>query len=292
MLKIEKVSLKKKKKVILEAVDLQVAQGEVCVIIGEEGAGKTTLCKVLANVITPDSGTITINDLVKNTYSHSQVGALLEPMVFDPTLKVKTLLKEKCAYMQVKKAKGHITELAALLGIEDLLKRRVQSLSQGEYQLVKLALAFVGYPSLVVLDDPFAHLDQLSIKKVKALIEECTKQEMTFLLTMRDDALLSKMKTSTYYMRDGHLTKHQVDLSPSVVLALNTAHQDEAMIALKAYHPRLLKGLILMDVFTDDEAYTINQLLVCHGIDFDELTFIHAQAIHERGGVHYENDQH
>lgn len=292
MLKLENVTLKKHQQMILDDICLNVGKGTITTIIGEEGAGKTKLCEVIANHLSITSGVITINDLKEETYSHNAIGAFIEPCVINENEKVITLLKERCAYMHIKKEKTHIKELSDLLGLTPYLKVRVKTLSSSYKQLVKLALAFASYPELVVLDDPFAHLDAKQIKRVKQLLVDCIAVDMSFILTMRDDIHVSDLPTQMYYMAQGHLTHHQVDLSPQVLLALNTTHQDEAIVALKDYHPRIMKGMILFDIYDDEQAFAINTKLVGAHIPFDELTFINASYVHAMGGVHRENSQH
>lgn len=282
------------RRIILENINMHVAGNEIYGLIGGRGSGKTLLLKMIANLVTPSKGEILLGGFDDQVFTHGYVGMLIGRPELRKHIRLKELLLRQCAMMHIKKAKTHIRELLDLLDISYLYNVYLDRLSASEEKMAAIALAFVGYPQLIVLDEPFSLISVQQRDRVKNLMRELSSQDVTFIVTSKEGTELADLANHYGLLENGHLSEydHFDPTKPSnVVLALNTSHQDEAMIALKEYAPKLLKGMILMNVYDDQSAYKINQLLLDHHVPFEELTFIQAQTIGERGDTHVFNDQ-
>lgn len=282
------------RKVVLDHINMHVSANEIYGLIGAGGSGKTLLLRMIANLVSPSKGEIMLGGFDDQVFTHGYVGMLIGRPDLKRHVRLKELLGRQCAMMHIKKAKNHIRELMDLLDISYLYNAYLDRLSASEEKMAAIALAFVGYPQLIVLDEPFSLISPTAAEHVKNLMRELASQDVTFIVTSKEGTELIDLANHYGLLENGHLSEydHFDPTKPSnVLLALNTSHQDEAMIALKDYAPRLLKGMILMNVYDDQSAYKINKLLSESHIPFEELTFIEAQSIGERGDTHVFNDQ-
>ncbi|OLB74008.1 MAG: ABC transporter ATP-binding protein [Actinobacteria bacterium 13_2_20CM_2_71_6] len=141
----------------VNGVDLTVRRGEVVALLGPNGAGKTTTLDTLLGLSTPDSGTVAVfGRPPKAAIGAGQVGAVLQDGALMPGAKVGELIRAMAA-LQPKPAR--LTDVASAAGVEGILDRRVEKLSGGQAQRVRFAIALVGDPELLVLDEPTAGLD-------------------------------------------------------------------------------------------------------------------------------------
>ena len=141
----------------VDGVDLLVRRGEVVALLGPNGAGKTTTLDALLGLSTPDSGRVALfGRPPRAAIAAGQIGAVLQDGALLPGAKVGELIGAMAA---LQPAPSPFTEVVAAAGVGDLLDRRVEKLSGGQAQRVRFALALVGNPDLLVLDEPTAGLD-------------------------------------------------------------------------------------------------------------------------------------
>lgn len=138
-----------KDKIILQNVSIGLAENSITGLIGESGCGKTTLAKIIAGIIAPSSGTITISEGTNIQLLFQNSEELIHPY-----RKVISILKD------VSKDKQEIETICGILGIEPkLLGQKGISLSGGERQRVGLARILLNKPGLILLDEPFSAQD-------------------------------------------------------------------------------------------------------------------------------------
>ena len=141
----------------VDGVDLAVRRGEVVALLGPNGAGKTTTLDALLGLSTPDSGQIALlGQPPREAIAAGRVGAVLQGGQLLTGATVREMLSAMRA-LQPKPAP--FASVADAAGIGDLLGRRVDKLSGGQTQRVRFALALVGDPELLILDEPTAGLD-------------------------------------------------------------------------------------------------------------------------------------
>ncbi|MFD0307232.1 ABC transporter ATP-binding protein [Streptomyces sp. NPDC127119] len=141
----------------VDGVDLEIARGETVALLGRNGAGKSTAISLLLGLDEPDEGTVRLFGAApEHAVRAGRVGAMLQDGRPVPRVTVGELVgfvARTCP------APMPVAEALALAGITELAGRRVDRLSGGQTQRVRFAVALVGNPALIVLDEPTAALD-------------------------------------------------------------------------------------------------------------------------------------
>jgi len=147
----------------LAGVDLDVRPGELLVVVGPSGSGKTTLLRAIAGLEPVDAGSIAIDgrDVSRLPAGERDVAMLFQDPALYPHLDVLANIMFGLRARRVPRphAVAAAERAAAILGIDDMLRRRPPELSGGERQRVALARAIVRQPSLFCLDEPLSSLD-------------------------------------------------------------------------------------------------------------------------------------
>lgn len=184
--KLYPVPMRRQKVVAVKDLNLTVQEGEVYGLLGPNGSGKSTTLKILLGLVTATEGKTEIFGQDSRDYkSHAQVGFLPENPYFYKFLTAEETLNfyGKICGLSGKKLKDRITELLALVGLEDARHRRVGGFSKGMLQRVGLAQALIQDPQLLVLDEPTAGVDPLGSRQIRDLILELKNRGKTVLLT-------------------------------------------------------------------------------------------------------------
>lgn len=168
--------------VVLDGLNLEVARGEMVVIMGASGAGKSTLLHLLGTLDTPTDGEIYFNEKALSGNSLDEVTSLRNREVgfvwqFHYLLPEFTALENVSMPLRIrgvapKEAEQRGRELLAEVGLAERAGHRPGELSGGEQQRVALARALVGRPSLLLADEPTGNLDAKTGEMVFRLIEQ------------------------------------------------------------------------------------------------------------------------
>ncbi|RYY74176.1 MAG: ABC transporter ATP-binding protein [Gammaproteobacteria bacterium] len=156
----------------LRGVSLTVFPGEVVGVLGPNGAGKTTLMEILEGLRKPSHGTLQIlgNDIGSraHTEARKKIGVAVQNSVLPPLLTVAEILKLQASLFGPQSLDVEAIIEAVVLG--DKRNSRVQQLSGGQQQRVALALALVGNPEILFLDEPTSQLDPQARRQVWNLV--------------------------------------------------------------------------------------------------------------------------
>lgn len=170
------------KKIALNNVNISVPTGSIYGIVGRNGAGKTTLLRTIAGHITPSSGDILLfNESIYSKNRYHGIGSLIEAPRQYPHLTPFDNLDLLCIYKGIKTI-GHIDELISLFGLNDFAKTKVEKCPTGAKQRLALAMAFVGFPRLVLLDEPINGLDPYGIKDLRSILKNIVEEKKITLI--------------------------------------------------------------------------------------------------------------
>ncbi|HEX6914330.1 MAG TPA: ABC transporter ATP-binding protein [Chitinophagaceae bacterium] len=194
----------------LNDVSVTCNKGECIALIGPNGSGKTTLIKSVLGMVIPDSGFITFNgknilhDWKYRAYIGymPQIGRYPENMTIG---QVQSMMKD------IRNGKKQVLdeELIATFRLNEMLNKRMRTLSGGTRQKVSAALAFLFNPDVLILDEPTAGLDPLSSELLKEkIIREKSKGKL-ILITSHILSELDDLVTQVIYMQDGTLRFHK-----------------------------------------------------------------------------------
>ena len=202
----------------LDGVSLQIRTGEIVGLLGPNGAGKSTLLNLLTGLRRPTSGTVSLFDGdPRDPASRREIGVTPQETGLPPTLQVIECLRYVAAHYE---NPLDPTELLSRFGLAEQAKRQTGGLSGGQKRRLAVALAFVGRPRLVFLDEPTTGLDVQSRHEVWALIREFHDGGGTVLLT------------SHYLEEIDALADRVVVLGEGRVLADDTADAVRAMVGV------------------------------------------------------------
>lgn len=169
----------------VENLTLEVYEGEVFGFLGPNGAGKTTTIRMLACLISPTSGTASVNGFVvgrQDMQIRRSVGVLTEtPGLYD-NLSAERNLEIYAALYEVKDIKGQVEKYLKLLGLWDRRQDVVGAFSKGMRQKLALARALLHEPRTLFLDEPTAGLDPESARLVREFILEIKGEGRTIFL--------------------------------------------------------------------------------------------------------------
>lgn len=192
-------------------VDLQIKKGSFTTFYGKSGAGKTSLLKILAGLLTPDSGKICFEDSVwldttrkiNLAPQRRQIGFLFQDYALFPNMTVYENLAFALRKGEDKKA---IAELIDLMELGALQNRKPLHLSGGQQQRVALARALIQRPKLLLLDEPLAALDhEMRQKLQKHLLEAHKTYQLTTILVSHDIPEILRLSDSVFVLAQGKI---------------------------------------------------------------------------------------
>jgi len=164
----------------LDAVDLDVAPGELLVLVGPSGSGKTTLLRLIAGLDQPTAGTIRLggNNLAGVPPHKRNVALVFQNLALYSHLRVRDNLAFGLQLERSNKngADGRVRETAELLGIGHLLNRYPAEISGGEQQRVALGRAIVRQPAALLLDEPLSSLDSPLRRSLRREVNRVQRQ--------------------------------------------------------------------------------------------------------------------
>jgi ABC-type polar amino acid transport system ATPase subunit len=208
MLKIEKLSKSFNGKKILDDVSLSVDKGQIAVLLGQSGVGKSTLLRILNNLETLDSGTVILNgkllDLAKIAQDHT-IGMVFQQFNLFDHLTVEqniTLALEKVIGKSKEEANKIALQLLKHFGLADKADKYISQLSGGQKQRLAIARTLALKPKVVCLDEPTSALDPLLTSYVAQNIQQLADEGYIILVASHDIALLDKLKCTIYLMDD------------------------------------------------------------------------------------------
>jgi ABC-2 type transport system ATP-binding protein len=170
---------------VIKGCSMRVEQGTIYGFLGANGAGKTTIFKLLTGLLTPDSGSIKIlgSDMLKyRDKVLSKIGSLIESPTFYEHLSARKNLELHLAYMGV--SGFGIDKALQMVGLPDTGDKAVSKFSLGMRQRLGIARAFIHQPQILILDEPINGLDPMGIKEMRELFVCLVKENnITVLLS-------------------------------------------------------------------------------------------------------------
>jgi ABC-2 type transport system ATP-binding protein len=172
----------------VDSLDLTIHAGEFYALVGPNGAGKTTTLRMVAGLLRPDAGAVSIFgiDALQNPVAAKQVMAWVsdEPMIYDKLTPLEYLEFVAGLWGIAPSASEPVAaELLNSLGLEPHRHERCEGFSKGMRQKVALAGALVHDPRLIILDEPLTGLDAVSARHVKGLLSERVRAGCTVIMT-------------------------------------------------------------------------------------------------------------
>jgi len=186
VIEVENLTKKYGSHVAVDNLSFRVERGMIYGFLGPNGAGKSTTMNMMTGYIAATSGTVKINgyDILKNPeQAKKSIGYLPELPPVYPDMTVYEYLRFVAELKKVKKNERQvqIEDVMKQTQIEDVKGRLIKNLSKGYKQRVGLAQAIIGYPEVIILDEPTVGLDPKQIIEIRELIRELAKKHTIIL---------------------------------------------------------------------------------------------------------------
>ena len=213
MLKI--VDLKKKfgQVEVLKGISFQIDDGEIGVVLGKSGAGKTTLIRCINGLESFDSGKIILDDVEIMSINdmkeiRGQIGMVFQNFNLFPHLTVLENIIESPVRVFGRNKDEVVKEALDLLEMVDLLDKKdhyPHQLSGGQQQRVAIARSCALKPKVLCFDEPTSALDKENIQKVEEIIRNCKRMGMTILIITHDTVFAREIADKTLNISEGQL---------------------------------------------------------------------------------------
>jgi Cu-processing system ATP-binding protein len=189
---------------VLEDLTLDLNQGGIYAILGPNGSGKTTFLKVLLGMVLPDKGTVLIDkaDISKSNDYRKNLGYLPQIARFPDNITVSELIN---MIMDIRQEPAKPEPLIDLFDLTPFLDKKLGNLSGGTRQKVNIVLTFMFDTSILILDEPTAGLDPVSLIKLKDMIAHAKKQGKIILITSHIMNLVEELADQIIFLLEGEI---------------------------------------------------------------------------------------
>lgn len=198
VLTVEHLTKKIGNKTILEDISLNLKRGQIIGLVGANGAGKTSLMKVILGYSSYQDGTFRI---IENKNKKSNVGALIENPGIYPFMSGYDNLK----LLNETKNTHDIDTIVSQLDMDDYIHNKAKTYSLGMKQKLGIAIAFLNQPQLIILYEPMNGLDPKAVRDVRELIVKKAQEGITFLISSHILSELVKITNSILIINKGKL---------------------------------------------------------------------------------------
>jgi len=209
-----------------EDVNFTVYDGELCVIVGPSGAGKTTILNLLGGMDTLDSGKIIVDgkDIGKfnkkelTLYRRYDVGFVFQFYNLMPQL---TALENVEIAIEICKAKTDVKEILKQVGLEKRMHNFPSQLSGGEQQRVAIARALAKNPKILLCDEPTGALDIEIGKQILSLLRDAAKVYKKTVIIVTHNLAITEIADRVIHVRNGKIANVIINENPKTVAGVN-----------------------------------------------------------------------
>ncbi|MBP5308713.1 MAG: ATP-binding cassette domain-containing protein [Clostridia bacterium] len=265
-------------KLAVNDVSAHVTRGDIYGLIGKNGAGKTSLMKLILGITYPTDGDVTLFGGENVNQARRRIGSLIEePGLFKACSARENLLRFSMLFGTDKKEIDGILEL---VGLADTGNKPAKAFSQGMKQRLGIAIALLGNPEVLVLDEPINGLDPAGIKEIRDTILRLNHETgVTFIISSHLLDELAKVVTSDGIIAEGKLVEEisaaKLTEKCSRQAKIAVSDGEKAIRILKEKYADLnaeLRGDGIYLFNHTDKTAEINTCLVTAGIAVSELT--------------------
>ncbi len=202
----------------VDGVSLEVYPGELVALYGPSGSGKTTLLLMIATLLEPTSGSVTIggrdvSSLTEREASHfrlSELGFIRQNFDLLPGVSaLDNAILKLLAGMRWREAQREVAPLLERLGLGERLRHRAETLSMGERQRVMIARALSTRPRLLLADEPTGSLDTARGREVLELLRELCRERGVAVVLVSHDPMAADYADRVLALRDGRLAEYE-----------------------------------------------------------------------------------
>ena len=229
---IKNLTKKFKEKIAVNAISMEIKEGELFSLLGVNGAGKTTTIKMLSGLIKPTSGDIKIlsMDIEKVPLKIKELlNVSPQETAIAPNLTVLENLYFMAGVYQIENKEEKIRELIKLFKLDDVLKSKAKTLSGGWQRKVSIAISLINDPKVLFLDEPTLGLDVIARKELWNIIKNL-KGKITIILTTHYMEEAEELSDRIGIMSNGDLI--DIGTLPELLKKTKTKNLEDAFVSL------------------------------------------------------------
>ena len=232
-------------KIAVDQFNMHVKQGDIYGFVGRNGAGKSTVMKMLAGLARPTDGEARVFGSSPETAGGAQrIGALIESPGLYGGMTAFDNMMLKALDIGLVDPKESVTNLLSFVGLESVGKKKTKNFSMGMKQRLGLALALLGNPDLLLLDEPLNGLDPEGAREIRQLIVRLNEDRgVTVIISSHVLEQLGKMATTYGVIREGRMVRElsaeEVERECSDFLLLTAAEPPRAFAVLQERFPSM-----------------------------------------------------
>ncbi len=266
------------KKIVVNDLSLNIRKGDIYGFIGPNGAGKTTVMKVILGLLFPNGGEVKLFGENQNLKNLRRVGSLIESPGLYGNCSAFENMKRFAILSGGTDAQIH--EILDLVGLKDATYKKVKTFSLGMKQRLGIAVALLGDPELLVLDEPVNGLDPMGMKMVRDIILRVNQERgVTFFISSHLLGELEKISTRYGIIQYGVLTEEisaeelAQKCRKSILLTCSEPEKAAKIITEQMQIPEIYIKEHTLNIIADiARSAEINTKLVSEGIAVSELT--------------------
>lgn len=247
------LSKKYKSNLAVDGVCINVNKGDVYGLIGRNGAGKTTILKMISGFIRPTAGGFSLFGISNTAMDRSdvlrKVGTLIEAPGIHLSMTAYENIEMKCICGGIEYDEKYIMDLLSLVGLASVAKKRTGGFSLGMKQRLGIALALVGEPELLVLDEPINGLDPQGIAEVREILYRLHDERgITIVVSSHILEELSKIVTHYGIIDHGKIIKEitrdelEYECSDRVEIAIDEPERALSVLKAMGYGSAAISG--------------------------------------------------
>ena len=232
-------------KTAVDHFDMHVNQGDIYGFVGRNGAGKSTVMRMLAGLAAPTGGEVRVfGTSPKEAGTAQRIGVLIEQPGLYGTMSAADNLMMKALALGLVDPKNKVRDLLAFVGLDGSVPKKTKNFSMGMKQRLGLALALLGDPDLLLLDEPLNGLDPEGAREIRQLIVRLADERgITVVVSSHVLEQLGKMATRYGVIREGRMVREmsaaEVEQECSDFLQLEAANPTLALAVLQERFPAL-----------------------------------------------------
>ena len=261
-------------------VNMTIKKGDIYGFIGRNGAGKSTTLKMIVGLIFPTSGQIKLFGESRNKFTDRRIGSLIENPGLYPNLSAYNNMELKAIALGLKD-KEKIIELLNLVKLDYKSKKIVKKFSLGMKQRLAIALALLGNPDLLILDEPINGLDPEGIRQIREVIQYLNEnKKMTIIISSHILGELSKIATRYGIIRDGQMIEEisakELDQKCRDYLLLKVEQVEKAIPLLEndlGIYDYIVHENNEIRIYDNIESSKINLVLTKHNIKINQIYY-------------------
>lgn len=262
MLEVKNISKKFAEVTAVNEVSFNLQKGKILGLLGKNGAGKSTIFRIILGILEADNGQVLIDGKKYNIKGSRKIGFLPEEGSLSQEL---TVYEQLCFYGSLKgmtndEVLENLKKWLVRFDIVEYMNRKIKELSKGNRQRIQFIVSILHDPDIVILDEPFSGLDPLGVEKFKEILLELKKEGKAIIFSSHrmehvelfcDDILLiDKGKTLCY----GNLEKIKEEYPKVKVTYVQEGEKIEKFVLkeeAQTYVAAKVESLSLNDIFID-----------------------------------------